>query len=247
MAKLAQVIAIEKDIKAKSYSIMTEKNKIVMKADLFTGFQNNYEPIADDGEQLPPESKRVQHQMNDVVRDVERALTKVISITARKDWSNCQAVANIVVDGNTLVTDVPVTHLLFLEKQMNDLRTLIENAPVLDFAEEWTFDSNSGLHRSAVRRTHRTKKVQEGIVLYPHSVEHPAQTQLITKDVLAGHWVKTQHSGAMAAPKKRDLLERITKLAQAIKEAREAANAIDEIQPPDVAKSLFDYLLPQEE
>jgi len=38
------------------------------------------------------------------------------------------------------VGHVPATYLLFLEKQLTDLHTLVSKLPVLDASETWVFD-----------------------------------------------------------------------------------------------------------
>jgi hypothetical protein len=243
MAKLNQIIAIEKGIKSSAYGALTELNKAAQKPDLFNGFSKNYRKKDEDGEELPPEGKRVQYTSGEVLRAAERALTDLVDVTARKDWTNCVAKADVVVDGKTLIAAAPVSFLLFMEKQLTDLRTLVGNLPVLDVAEDWKSDPNSGLYRTEPTETHRTKKMQKPIVLYAATPEHPAQTQLITEDVIAGWWVLTRQSGAMPKPEKQKLQDRIDKLTQAIKQARESANMFDETDAPAIGASVFGYLL----
>ena len=43
MAKLNQIIAIEKGIKSRVYGDLTELNKAIQKPDLFNGFQKTYQ------------------------------------------------------------------------------------------------------------------------------------------------------------------------------------------------------------
>lgn len=243
MAKLNQIIAIEKGIKSSAYGALTELNKAAQKPDLFNGFSKTYRKKDEDGEELPPEGKRVQYTSGEVLRAAERALTDLADVTARKDWTNCVAKADVVVDGKTLIASAPVSFLLFMEKQLTDLRTLVGNLPVLDVAEDWKSDPNSGLYRTEPTETHRTKKMQKPIVLYAATTEHPAQTQLITEDVIAGWWVLTRQSGAMPKPEKQKLQDRIDKLIQAIKQAREAANMFDETDAPAIGGPVFGYLL----
>jgi hypothetical protein len=243
MAKLNQIIAIEKGIKSSAYGALTELNKAAQKPDLFNGFSKTYRKKEEDGEELPPEGKRVQYTSGEVLRAAERALTDLVDVTARKDWSNCVAKADVVIDGKTLIASAPVSFLLFMEKQLTDLRTLVGNLPVLDVAEDWKSDPNSGLYRTEPTETHRTKKMQKPIVLYAATPEHPAQTQLITEDVIAGWWVLTRQSGAMPKPEKQKLQDRIDKLIQAIKQARESANMFDETDAPAIGAPVFGYLL----
>lgn len=242
-AKLNQVIAIEKGVKSQAYSTLTELNKALQKPDLFNGFQKTYQPVDEGGEMLPAENKRVQFTVPDVLKRAQIVLEDLMLVTERKDRTNCEAVADIVATGELIAEQVPVTYLLFLEKQLTDLRTLIGNFPVLDFAEDWTRDQNSGLYKSNEIKTHRTKKTARPIVLYQATENHPAQTQLITEDVLAGHWTQVKQSGAMPKQHKDIMLERIDNLIRAVKEAREKANSIDEVPYTSVGANIFNYLL----
>jgi hypothetical protein len=243
MAKLNQIIAIEKGIKSRVYGEIGELHKAVQKADLFNGFQKTYQSKEDGGETLPAERKRVQFVVPDVLHSVERMSTEWFDVTARKDWTNCRAAADVTIDGEILLEDVPITFLLFLEKQVTDLRTFVSCLPVLDEGEDWTKDENSGLYKTVPIQTHRTRKVQRPIVLYDATPEHPAQTQIITEDVIAGFWNQVKQSGAMPKPAKEALADRVEKLLQAVKQAREAANSMDEDEStPTVGGALFGYL-----
>jgi len=243
MSKLNQIIAIEKGVKTRVYSELSQLNGIVQKQDPFQGFVKTYERLHEDGEELPGESKKVKYSAETILKRVNKQLSELMGITARKDWSNNQATADIVVDGQTVVADAPVTYLLFLEKQLNDVHKLVANMPTLNRDDDWSEDPNTGMFRTAPLSTHRTRKVQKPIVLYDATDKHPAQTQLITEDELAGHWRTVKQSGALPEPRKEKLLERVEKLVRAVKEAREAANDIDEVATPDVGAALFDYIL----
>jgi hypothetical protein len=83
--------------------------------------------------------------------------------------------------------------------------------------------------------------VQRPITLYEATKEHPAQTQLITEDVIAGAWITIKYSGAIPAPRKKQLLGRIEKLSNAVKFAREQANAA-EATDKKLGKEVFDFL-----
>lgn len=243
MAKLNQIIAVEKGIKSRVYGEITDLHKAAQKPDLFNGFAKNYTAKDDEDEGLPPERKRVQYRVGEVLRQVERLSTELFDVTARKDWTNCDAKADVTVDGKVLVKQAPVSYLLFLEKQLTDMRTFVGELPVLDEGEAWEKDPNSGLFKTDPIQTHRTKKVQKAIVLYPATPEHPAQTQLISEDIIAGFWNQIKHSGAMPKPEKDALADRVEKLLQAVKQAREEANTADETVAPSVGDAVFTYLL----
>jgi len=242
MAKLNEIIAVEKAVKAKSHSDISELYKILQKEALFNGFSKDYKKLDEEGEEFPPERQLVQQTVSDMIRAVEKAMYRLFDVTARKDWTNCAATADVKIDGRTLIPDAPVTFLLFLEKQLTDLRTFIATLPVLADTERWSKDENSGLFKSEVVRRHKTKKTQRPIVLYDATPEHPAQTQLISEDVLVGHWHEEKNSGAMPKTEKTLMLERADKLLYAVKQAREQANMEEVVPTPDVASAIFTYL-----
>lgn len=242
MAKLNQIVAIEKGIKAAAYSALTDWHKLAQKPDLFNGFQKTYQKRDEDSEDLPSEQKRVQQTVPVMLRAVQQTIADLWQVTARKEWSNGQATASVIVAGVTILADVPVTYLLFLEKQVTDLRTFVEKLPILDVTEDWQADPTTDLYKTLPVSTHRTKKNQRPLVLYPATPEHPAQTQLITEDIVAGYWSTVKYSGAMTAPDQRLLAEKVEALLRAVKEAREAANNREESAVPSVSTAIFGYL-----
>jgi hypothetical protein len=241
MAKLNQILAIEKGIKTRVYGEFTDLHQATQKPALMNGFQKSYHSRDEDGETYPPESQKVQHNASDVLDRVAHSLAELFDVTATKDWTNCVARADVVVDGKTVLKDVPATYILFLEKQMQDLHVFVAKMAELDPGSDWSIDPSTGLYKTEPTMTQRTKKVQRPITLYEATEEHPAQTQLITEDVIAGQWVTIKYSGAIAPPKKKHLLARIEKLTHALKFAREQANAAE---APDkkLGKEVFEFL-----
>lgn len=242
MPKLNQILAIEKGTKSSVYSFVTQMNGLAQKPALFNGFSKTWQAKEEDGEHFPPESLRVQHNATEQLEACSKQLSELFDITATKDFANCSAKADVVVDGKVLVEKAPATFLLFLEKQLNDIQTFVGNLPVLDPAEEWRFDATTNIFKSAQTKTARTKKTQKPIVLYDATKEHPAQTQLITEDIVVGHWDTVKHSGALPPKRKQQLLDRVEKLIKAVKFAREEANGT-EAPKKEVANPLFAFLL----
>lgn len=223
--RLNQLLAIESELKKRVYAEVTALDKACRKPELLNGFVSTYAPVAEDGEHFPPEQKRVQYNAREVLRTIHHSLAELFAVEATKDFANTEARADVVVDGKVLVAEAPTTFLLFLEKQLKDLGTMVERMVELDAAEEWRADENDrGVHVSAPSKRHRTKKLQKGIVLYPATEEHPAQTQLITEDQIVGYVTTVKRSGALPKEHKRKLLRRIETLSNAVKSAREEAN-----------------------
>jgi len=227
MAKLNQVIAIEQGVKSKGNTQKSELYKVAQKPALFTGLVKKYHPKAEGDERFPDEKQKVQFTAKGLVEEVGGVLRGLFNVEATKDYANCLAKADIIVDGTVLVEDAPATFLLYLSKELTDLDTFVSALPTLSEDEEWKFDPQAGLNKTEPTETIKTKKVQRGIVLYPHSAEHPAQTQLITEDVVVGTWQQIKMSGAYTMADKKALLAKIQKLADAVKTAREQANMIE--------------------
>lgn len=242
MPKLNQIVAIEKGVKSRVYGAVTELHKESQKAEPYTGLAKTYRKRDEDGEDMPPEHKRVRQVAAEVLRKVAALETELWDVEATKDLANTRARADVVVDGRVLVKAAPVTYLLFLEKQVSDLRTFVDKLPTLDDTEEWTEDPNTGLFRTGRVTTHRTKKTPKVIVKYEATKEHPAQTELVHEDLVVGYWETVKSSGALPAPRKAQLLERLDKMARAVKIAREQANDL-ECDRVEVGAAVFGWLL----
>lgn len=100
-AKMNQLLAIEKGVKSEVYGEITKLHQLAQKPELFEGMTRVFESTDADGEKLPPENKRVQLASGDVLRTVERKMTELFDIEARKDYTNTMAQADIVVGGVT--------------------------------------------------------------------------------------------------------------------------------------------------
>ena len=241
MPKLNQIIAIEKGVKSQSLRDLTDAHQKLQKPALLSGISRTYRPIDDDGDQLPPESTRVQIKAEEVIEQTVGILTSLFDITATKDWSNGEARADITVDGNTLVEQVPVTYLLFLEKQLTDLHTFIKKLPVLDAAEVWRFDESQDTWATEPIQTTKTKKIPRNHVKAAATEQHPAQVEVYYEDVVVGYWRTVKFSGAMPAARVSTLLDRVRKLQDAVKFAREEANSVD-VDEQKVGDAIFGYL-----
>lgn len=224
MPRLNQIIAIEKGVKARSHQRLTEAHHALQKPALLSGISRTYRSKDEEGEQLPPEATRVQVKAEDIIRSTVDILTELFDVTATKDYTNCKARADVVVDGKVLLTGAPVTYLLFLEKQLVDLHTFIKKLPALDASESWTFDPSADSWATEPVQTARTKKIPRNHVKAEATDKHPAQVEVYHEDVVVGYWKTVKFSGALPARRINELLERVEKLQKAVKFAREEAN-----------------------
>lgn len=242
MTTLSQILAVEKGVKNLTHRDVTALYQQLGTPQLLNGFEKNYHPEDEEGVTLPRESTEVRVKSEEGLADVAKHLTRLFDVTLTKDSANQDATADVVVDGDTLLPDVPVTYLLFLEKNLVDMQTIIRSLPTLDPGESWELDAEQGLYATAPRSSARTEKLQEVLVKYPHTDKHPAQTEMITKDVKVGEWETVRYSGALSVPRRTQLVERVTKLLEAVKYAREHANSA-EITDREAGAQIFEYLL----
>lgn len=208
---------------------------------MLAGISRTYQPKDEEGEQLPPESTRVQLKAEDILRSTATTLTRLFDVTATKDWANVGASADVVVDGQVLLAKVPVPYLLFLEKQLTDLFTFVKKLPVLDASESWNLDPSTDSWKTEPVRTIRTKKVPRNHVKAEATEKHPAQVEVYYEDIAVGYWTTVKFSGALPARRVNELAERVEKLQQAVKFAREEANAV-EVTDQRVGDAVFGYL-----
>ena len=207
--RLSQVIAIEKQIKSKVNSEGAELHKANQKPDLFNGMNRSYEKKDEEGEDLPGEQKLVQQRASENLQQWTSMWTELLDVVATKDWGNSGATSDLVVEGELLVKDVPVTYLIWLEKQLDDFRTFVAKMPKLDPGKAWSLEENSGLYVTDAVKTARHKKIPRVLLKVEATEHHPAQADVVHDDVLVGYWSSVHMSGALPEARRRQLLLRL--------------------------------------
>lgn len=238
---LNKLIAIESGVKTATKRKETDLYHVLQKNALLNGISRKYEPKDDDGDKLPSETTLVQVKVEKVIKDLSVELTRLFDVTLTKEVGNSNAKADVVVEGKALLKQVPVTYLLFLEKQLVDINTFVSKLPVLDPASEWVYDSNNDVHATAAVQTVKTKKVPRNWVKAEATDKHPAQVEIFHEDVIVGTWTKVDYSGAIPATRKAELLSRVEKLITAVKYAREEANSLI-VEDQYAGDKVFSYL-----
>jgi transcriptional regulator NrdR family protein len=242
--KLNQVLATEKELKTNGYRRISEIYKQFQKPDGFNGFVKTYRK-KDEGdekaEDFPPERKVLQHDAGALLDEVKDYMAKLFDVEATKDWANCAARADVVLDGTVLVKDAPATFLLFVEKQLRDLRAEVDKVPVLDTAEAWSFDAEARMFKTGIVTTHKTRKEPRVVVKFEPTEHQPGQAEVFHEDRVVGYWDTVKMSSALSATRRKQLLDRIDQLAEAVKHAREEANEAEAPQQ-DVAKAVLGWV-----
>lgn len=227
MSRLSHVVAVHKSVKSAAAAGLTKAHHTAQASSSLTGISRTYQPLKDDELGKPPESTRVRYTAQQILDEVKDGLTRLFDVEATVDFGNTIANADVVVNGHTLIENTPVSYLLFLEKQLVDIGTFIKKLPVLDAADSWEFDANTGHYRTEPVQTTSTKKVYRNHVKAEATKEHAAQVEVFVEDGVVGHWSTVKFSGAFPATRVKQLSDRVTALQEAVKVAREQANATE--------------------
>lgn len=241
--KLCQIIALLTGKKTASEKAMTDVYHRLQKPALFVGLNKRFIPKDEDAADFfPDETQRVQQRAKDCLEEVRTALVNMLDLTATQDKTNCVAKANVVVDEKIILPEVPVTHLLFLEKQLTNLLNVVGAVPTLDPSEDWKWSDDAGYYVTQPTEANKTKKTTKVLVKYQATEQHPAQTETYNEDVVIGQVRTVKFSAALPAQEKSNLLDRVSKLRDAVKLAREEANAV-EVVDTKYGDAIFNFVL----
>lgn len=251
MAKtLGQVVAAEAAARAEVNKRGGRLHKEGQKPHLFEGFDKTYSPFAEAEPgtdpralQRPPQGTRVQLRAEDLLRAFLDEHREAIDLAATKDEANCHARADVVMpDGTVLLENVPATHLLHMEKVLEDFATMIGKLPVLDPSVAWSYSADDRLHHSPEEFTNSEEVRPRALIIVPTTKDHAGQGTTYQERVVVGRHTTVRHSGALTEERKRLLEARVADLKIAFKQARETANRVEAL-PQHEAGALFAYIL----
>lgn len=242
MTKLNQLIAILNGAKKRASSEISEIYKKVQKPALFSGSNRYYTPVLEEGFVYPCESQKVTLIAKDCIDEYIEAVGDFFDLAHTQDTANTQAVADVKVGEQVILRSVPITHLLFLEKQLQDVRTFISKLPTLPIDKDWRYDEVKRCYVTPERLTTKTKKTTDFVVVVNATKEFPAQVKETSVDINEGVWATCDYSGALSESEVKKLLKKVDNLLEAVIFARESANSIDVEISNKASKAIFGYL-----
>lgn len=210
------------------------------------GFSKTYSPKEEGGVQYPPQGKLVTMNALDFWNEFETAYGKIIDAAATKDYANTNAKADVVVDGEVFMEQVPAPFLLWMDHALVDIRTFLNKLPTLPLDENWDYDSAKGHYVSRVpEQTVKTTPRKRPLVLYPHHFAGdkalPAQTQMVEETEVEGTWTNTKYHGGIEPDDKKRYLAKTQKLLEAVRAALAEANS-NKVERVEPATKLFDFI-----
>lgn len=240
--KLNQLLAIEKTQQSETHSVVTKSHHSLTAGSQTEGMTRTYAPLDDADPGEPDESKLVQVRAGEEIQRVREAWGALFNVTAKKDWTNQMASADVILpDGTILIESAPVPYLLWLEKKLNDVLTYVTKLPTLDPNFEWEYDENRDTYVTKPVETARNKKEPRVVQLAPATKEHKEQVQVFNEDKRVGTWITTRLSGGMPRKDITALRERVLEVQKAVKQAREQAN-LTEVVDIETGDAVFSHI-----
>lgn len=241
MPKLNQICALVKDRKADVEKALTnDYNKKLTQSEAFVGMIRDYKPSIENGDKLPREEQKIQFTVDNILDSARKKLTELWDLVLTQDTANCQANADIMIDNIKLASAVPVTTLLFMEKQLHNLMAMVQRCPTPNPAETWHFDDTLGTFSSAPTESARMVKTHHVVEKFKPTEHQPGQADIIYLDKQVGTWTKKMFSSAMSADKKFAMIARLQKVLDAVKLAREEANMTN-AKSVKIGDLIFDF------
>lgn len=248
MGQLHEVLAVESNLKSAAKKIGEETiHTFSKKPDHFIGVHKTLH-MFDDGRCNEEAS---QEQTRELVTTVGKkldytigSLIEALDATAQKEKTNQWANADVVVDGEIILFDIPATLLLTLEKELVGYRSIYDSIPTLSPGIKWEEapDLGEDIFRTAKPEIRaKTEKTRLHKELSKATKEHKAQIETWTEDGIVGQY-ETNHTCGMITPARKSvLLSRIDKLIRAVKQARTRANK-KEVTDAHIGKDIFKYI-----
>src|SRR3954447_21798396 len=110
MTKLNQIVAIEKDVKAKAVNSMKSAYELFRVPQLLSGISRPYRPSNEevDNEKMPGEEKIVQVRAENILRELQVPLVRLFDVVASKDCTNAVAKGTVKIGEQVIAENVPV-------------------------------------------------------------------------------------------------------------------------------------------
>ena len=246
--KLFELLVIEGQLKTQATHTRTDlRATFQSKRHLFEEKRKTFTPSEEGAAPVVEEQSDIQSTVVAELHWLAGIWTKAIDTSYAVAEGNTKARADVVLDnGTTVLSQVPATALLELDKRAAEIQEVLLAVPTLDPAKGFRPDPDKAAHvyraRDVVKS--RTKKVEEFIVIVPATPEHPAQVGKANKDVVTGAILEQEWSALVTPAEKSRMIERVEELRRAFKAALHRANAVElESVTVSCGKQIFDYVL----
>ncbi len=240
-AQLHELLAVEPTLKKKAQAFTVEAIKtFTKKQSHFEGQIRRFHKKDDDGPEFPNEDVMLVADVTEKLAFVGKHYSNFLDALVQKEETNTEAKASFTLDGKEHI--LSAQSLLSLETALNNFKPLLTVIPTLTPGEAWETSPGLTEYRGNIKETLKMKKIQEPLIMSPATREHPAQVQLVSKDIPIGSWHTQRLSTALSVEDKSDMIERIDNLIGTVKQARMRANK-QEVSKVKIGDQLIKHIL----
>jgi hypothetical protein len=248
--KLHEILAVNTNLAAQAAKTRTElMETFKKKVHHFTEKQVSFQPFEEGQPPVVESQLDLQTTVKKELVWLAPFLDKAIDAAYQVAEANTSARADVVLDdGTVLLSNMPATSLLELEKRAKELHDFVYSIPTLDPAKGFSEDSQrgDGVYRARDDHKKRTKKETKVLVLAPATDKHPAQAQTYVEDVPIGDIVTLEWSGLLTVADKGDMLSRVEDFTRAVKQARSRANDLTvDTRDQKIGQKITDFIFGQ--
>lgn len=247
MAKLHELIAVESSLRAQAEVTRNDlRNTFEKKRTHFVGIVQTFHSLAEGVEPKEESKLGIQTTVAKELGWITEKVAKAIDTAYQIDIANTIAKADIVMEnGQVLLSGVPVTALLQLEKRVKEIHELVVAIPTLDPTKGFELDPSQGedIYRAREVDKPRTEKKFDYIVMVDPTDKHPAQVKELMLDKVVGRLVQQEWSSLITVAQKGDMLDRVESLMRAIKAARSRGNEQEiDVRAGKIGRTLLGYV-----
>ncbi len=186
----------------------------------------------------------VANTVTEKLKEITATFTRYWNLRLQKEAANQSATADVIINGEIIFKDIPVTFLLNMEEELRQVRKVYSVMPTLKPGVAWEEDKNKG--RGIYKSTHntetgKTEKTKQHKVIVQATEQFPAQVETWNDDRPIGKYITQNWSGMISESAKALLISRIDTMLAAFKKARQRANCTETI-PMEIGQAVFDYI-----
>lgn len=251
MSKLHELLAVDTQVKGQADSARKDLMNTFEKK-RHSHFSRKTITFRSNREGVEPRVEAHQDLQTTVRKELKwvgEKLAKAMDIGHQVDIGNTTAKADVSLENGTiLLKSVPTTSLLQMAHRLKELQDFVTAIPTLDPAQGFTVDGSMSTDGDTVYKAidvdkPRTEKVQEPLVLYPATDKHPAQVQVVSKDILTGTVLTQEWSGLLTTAEKGNMLDRVEEVTRAVKAARARANELElDVKSNKIGDRVLNYV-----
>lgn len=228
MAKLHELLAVKDNLRSQAETTRADlKNTFEKKRTHFMKKTVTVKSLKEGVEDKTEVQMNLQTSVAKELEWISEKLRKAIDTAHQVEVANTQARADVVLeDGFILLSNIPVTSLLELEKRLHEIQDLVVAIPTLDPAQGFEPDitEGDGIFKARDVEKPRTEKVFDYVVMVPAVDKHPAQVKELMLDKVVATTITQEWSSLITVAAKGHMLDRVEDVIRAVKKARSRAN-----------------------